>query len=161
MGDEKDALALVAQSVQNLEESCAFLGGQNGCRLIQNQQAAVPDQQLDQFDPLLGAYRQLPDRIIQIKVELELVEDLLHLLFILAPGKEQGNAIQCQQDVFKNRVGGDQHEMLMDHADAYGQRIPRAVEMNRCAVKQDLASIRSVKAGQDVHQGAFAGTVLA
>ena len=49
----------------------------------------------------------------------------------------------------------------MDHADAHRQGISRAVEMNRCAVKQDLASIRSVKAGQDVHQGAFTGTVLA
>jgi hypothetical protein len=58
-------------------------------------------------------------------------------------------------------MGRHQHEMLMDHADAHGQGIPRAVEVNRCAVKQDLAPFRAVKPCQDIHQGTFACAVLA
>ena len=51
--------------------------------------------------------------------------------------------------------------MLVDHADAGRDRIARRVEHDRSTVEQDLAAVRAVQAGEDVHERALAGAVLA
>ena len=51
--------------------------------------------------------------------------------------------------------------MLMDHADAEGDRVVRILDRDRLAVDQDLAAVGVIKAIRDPHDRRFAGTVLA
>ena len=51
--------------------------------------------------------------------------------------------------------------MLVDHADPAFDRIVRRREAHPLALDHDLALVGGVKAVEDVHQGRFAGPVLA
>ena len=51
--------------------------------------------------------------------------------------------------------------MLVDHADAAGDRVGRPGDGDRLAVEQDLARVGREQPVQDVHQRALAGAVLA
>ena len=55
----------------------------------------------------------------------------------------------------------DQHEMLMDHADAVAIASPRRADADRLAVDADLAGVGVVEAVEDRHQRRLAGAVLA
>ena len=115
MRDEENRLALIAQSNQHLEEAGALLRCQHGGRLIEDQQTAIADQQLDQFDPLLGTDRELPDRGVEFEVQVKLVENLLNLLTIFTSRVEVRHLVERQQNVFEDGMRRDQHKMLMDH----------------------------------------------
>ncbi len=51
--------------------------------------------------------------------------------------------------------------MLVDHRQPGEHGISRALEPHRLTVDPDLAFVRVVQPEQDVHQGRFAGAVLA
>ena len=50
--------------------------------------------------------------------------------------------------------------MLVDHADAGGDGVAWARELNRLLVNQDLAGVGLIKPIEDVHQGGLACAVL-
>ena len=66
-----------------------------------------------------------------------------------------------QHDVVGHRHGIHQREMLMDHADAGAQRFARRAGRQFGVAEDDRTLIRPHHAEQDLHQGAFARTVLA
>ena len=51
--------------------------------------------------------------------------------------------------------------MLMHHADPGLQRVGGRLDLHRPAVDANLAAVLSVKAVKNLHQGGFAGAVLA
>ena len=51
-------------------------------------------------------------------------------------------------------------KMLMDHADAVVQGVPRLAERGPSAVDKDFPVIRLIATGEDVHEGRLAGTVF-
>ena len=55
---------------------------------------------------------------------------------------------------------GDEHEVLVHHADAGSHRVARAGEVLDLVVQEDLALVGGVQAVQDVHQRGLAGAVL-
>ena len=67
----------------------------------------------------------------------------------------------AELDVLGDRQDGNEHEVLVDHADPAIDRIRRAGDRDGRAVEQDLALIRGRQPVKDVHEGALAGTVLA
>ena len=58
------------------------------------------------------------------------------------------------------RVGRDA-ELLMHHGDAGGARVARRAETRLLAVEQEAAGEFGMHAGDDLHQRAFPGAVLA
>ena len=54
-----------------------------------------------------------------------------------------------------------ERQVLVDHLDAGGARIPRRREGRAPAVDQDLAAVGLLRAGEDLHQRRFAGAVVA
>jgi hypothetical protein len=64
-----------------------------------------------------------------------------------------------------NRIGdvedGHEHEVLVDHADARGDRLGRVTERPDLLVDDDLALVGPVEAREDVHEGGLARPVLA
>ena len=65
-----------------------------------------------------------------------------------------------QHDVLGDGEDGDEHEVLVDHADAGRHRVAGAVELLHRAVEKDLPLIGLVQAVQDVHERRLARPVL-
>ena len=74
---------------------------------------------------------------------------------------ERLDRLDAEHDVLGDGEDRDQHEVLVDHADAGADRVAGAAELDRLAVDEDLALVRPVEAGEDVHQRGLAGAVLA
>src|SRR5690606_26298792 len=69
--------------------------------------------------------------------------------------------LPAEMDVLRNGECLYQLEMLVDHADAGGDRLDRRSKADLPSVDEDASPVRLVDAGQDVHQRRLAGAVLA
>src|SRR5258708_23298889 len=66
-----------------------------------------------------------------------------------------------EQYVFAHRETRNEIALLMDDADAGGDRIARALEADGRAVKPQLALVRTIDASDNLDQRRFAGAVFA
>ena len=75
--------------------------------------------------------------------------------------RERRPAFGAEQQVLQHRERLDQHEVLVDHADAGRDRVLGALDPAFPAGDADAAAIGLIEAVEDVHQGRFAGAILA
>ncbi|MDF3018566.1 MAG: hypothetical protein K0R44_3791 [Thermomicrobiales bacterium] len=61
MGDQDHGDALVAQATQKLEERRHLARGQHGCRLVEEEHARAPEENLDDLDALALTQGEMPD----------------------------------------------------------------------------------------------------
>src|SRR4029077_13248720 len=114
-------------------------------------------------DALAYAYRQVLDPGIRVDIQLVLLGQVDD-----APSR--GGAVEGPDPVPDglgaegNRLHdvehGDEHEVLVDHADARLDGPDRITEDLLFAVDEDLAGVWLVEARQDVHERRLAGAVL-
>ena len=71
----------------------------------------------------------------------------------LSPGAEREAALGAEQHVLEHRERLDQHEVLVDHADAGGDGVLRAADRRRPAVDQDLAAVGLVDSRRGCSSG--------
>ena len=69
--------------------------------------------------------------------------------------------VSAENGVFGDGEGGDQHEVLVDHADAEGDGVGGGGDADGAVVEEDLAGVHLVEAVEDLHEGGFAGAVFA
>ena len=130
--------------------------------LVQDQDVGAAEQGLEDLDPLLHAHRQLRDRGVEVDLQPVVALERLDLGPGAGDAALQGDAtLGAQQQVLQDGERLDQHEMLVDHADAGLDRILRAANGPLLPVDQDLAAVGLVEAVEDVHQRRLAGAVLA
>jgi hypothetical protein len=67
----------------------------------------------------------------------------------------------AEDGVLGDGEGGDQHEVLVHHADAEGDRVGWRSDAYGRIVEEYLAGVHGVEAVEDLHEGGFAGAVLA
>ncbi len=124
VSDEHNGDAARIQGPQDLEQLIRLLRGQDAGRLIQDQDIAMTEQRLQNLHPLLLTYGQLGDMRIGIDVEAVIARQPLQLRPRLrGAAAQQRTAFGAQHDVFENGERLHQHEILMHHADAGGDRI--------------------------------------
>ena len=114
------------------------------------------------FDPLLLANRQTFDRRIWIDGQFEFVRKFANLfggLFQIE--RRHTPRLRTQHDVFNHSHWFNQHEVLMDHADAERDCIVRRANLAHLAVNQNLAAISGVETVSDAHRCRFSGAVFA
>ena len=162
VGDEDDRGAGVAQLAHDVQQFVGFLRGQHGGRLVKDQHLGVADQCLDDFHALLHANRQVLDQRIGINAEPVAIGDLADAGAGLLEVQDAGRAgvLVAQGDVLGDREDGDEHEVLVHHADAGGHGIAGAVELHWLVVNEDLALGGLVEAEKHVHEGRFTGPVF-
>ena len=162
VGDEDHSQAFRSQLAQQLEELLGFLRGQHSGRLVQDQQLGITEQCLQNFQTLLFTDGQvlhlLPGRDG-------------HIEFFSQFGKMLGRLIQvqtnlaelliAQHNVLNDTQGGNQHKMLVDHADTGSNGLLGVADVQLLAVQPDLTGGGAVQAVQNVHQGGLACTVFA
>src|SRR6185436_18138406 len=67
----------------------------------------------------------------------------------------------AEDDVLSDGHRLNQHEVLVDHADAECNRIVRRLDITHLPVDEDLAAISGVKAVSDTHRRRLSRAVLA
>jgi hypothetical protein len=97
----------------------------------------------------------------RVDVEAVARADLAQLGFHLCAvrGKFEA-AFAAQHDVVEHGHVLDQHEVLVDHADAQRDGVMAGADAAFLAVDQQLAAVGFVIAVQDAHQGGFAGAIF-
>ena len=118
-------------ALQGLEQALDLRRKQNRGRLVEDEQARLAHQALDDLDALALAHREVLDP--RPRVEDEAV--------LLGQGPDPGRAPPVAQhaarlaehQVLDHRHVGDQTEVLVHHGDAAGQRLRRAARPMRPA----------------------------
>jgi hypothetical protein len=124
--DEHDGLALALERAEDLEQAIGLLRREHRGRLVEDQDLGAAMQRLEDLDALLQADRQVADHGVGIDLEAVL---RLELADLLARPRQAGPEAPCaldpQHEVLQHGHVVDQHEMLVDHADAGGDRLAR------------------------------------
>ena len=162
VGDQHDRDTTVTQHAQDLQQPVGLLRRQHGAGFVQDENAGAAKKHLEDLDPLLFAHRQVGHERIGIDGEPVFAHEPRQL----RPGRcqaagQQRAAFGAQDQVLQYGEAVDQHEMLVDHADAVADRVARARHLDRPSVDQDLAGIGPMEPVEDAHQGRLAGAVLA
>ena len=148
---------------QHLEQPRDLGRRQGGGRLVEDDDARAGEQHARELDELLHADRKIAEARARVDVEAEVLRAARRLARHAAPGDdaEAADRLRAEKDVLGDGEIGRDAELLMHHADAGGPRVARRAEMHRSAVDAHLACVAGVHAGDDLHQRAFAGAVLA
>ena len=108
---------MAAQHPQHIEKLQCFLGRQDGCGLIKNQNFCAPVQRLEDFQPLPVPYRQIADRFVQIDMQPgALHQDVKLGAHLRLSTGQQPVRLSPEQDVVQSRKRVHQHEVLVHHA---------------------------------------------
>jgi hypothetical protein len=163
VGDEDDRGAAVLQLSDDAEQVLSLGRGEHCGRFVEDQHGRVPDQRLDDLDPLLDADRQVLHQGIRVDLQPVAPGQLTDVAAGLAPVEQAGRAglLHAEGDVLGHREHRYEHEVLVHHPDAGRDGVLRRGELDLLAVQQDLALVGLQQPVQDVHQGRLAGAVLA
>ena len=159
MRDEDDRGALVAQLLHDRHELVGLLRRQHGGGLVEHEHLRVERQGLDDLDPLLHADGEVLDARVGVDVEPEALGDLEDAA--LGASEPAELLLVAEHDVLGDREDGDEHEVLVHHADAGAHGVAGSCERLRGAVEQDLALVGLVQAVEHVHERGLARAVLA
>ena len=162
VADEHDAVALGRQPTEDLEYLLGLLGCEDRSGLVENEDPCVAVERLEDLHALLPSDRQRADLGLRIDLEPEPPAELDDALVGLGTVEERSaGRLLAEDDVLGDGQDRDQHEVLVDHVDATGDRVGRPGQSDRLAVKQDLARVGRRQPVQDVHESGLAGAVLA
>ena len=163
MRDEDEAAPAGPDPPQHIEQPRDLGRRKGGGRLVQDDDPRAGEQHAREFDELLHA-----DRIIaETRARVDLEAEVLQLRGGLArhplprDEPERADRLRAEKDVLRDGEIGRDAELLMHHADPGGARVARRAEVNRLAVDPHFAGVAGVDAGDDLHQRALAGAVLA
>ena len=164
VGDEDDRRSNLGQATNDPEQLPGLGGREDGGWLIEHQDIALAIERLEDLDPLADADRKILDGRIGIHVESvhrgQLHDPLAGHLAV--EGTEwSGHALRAERHRFDDIEDRHELEVLVDHADPGADRLAGITERAQLAVDQDLAGVRAIEPGQDVHQGGLARAVLA
>ena len=150
---------LAQQAKQNL----GLLRRQRGRRLVEQQDARAQRKRLGDLDELHLRDVELRDRRARVEIELENLEPAARLGMdgVVIDRAQKSAAEAFEQYVFADGEARNEIALLMDDADAGGDRIARTLEADGRAVEPQLALVRPIDAGDDLDQRRFAGAVLA
>ena len=160
--DEDDAAAAGAHAAQHLEQALHLGRRQSRGRLVEDDDARAREQHAGELDQLLQADRQRAHARVRIDIDAEVGEMPARTVHHGAPVDDAAlRRLLAEIDVLGHREVGHDAQLLVDHADAGRQRLARRAEMHGPAVDRHAAVVLAVQAGDDLHQGRLAGTVLA
>ncbi len=160
--NEDERMSLGHHPSQGGEEVVDFLGREHGRGLVEDDEAGPFIEGLHYLDALLLAHRELPDVGFGIYLETVFLRELAY-----APGNTpsigEGPAPRslAEGDVLGDGEGGNEHEVLVDHADAGSDRIRGRMEAEGKSVYDDLALVGLVHSIELAHERALACAVLA
>ena len=162
VGDEQDRLALGLQLPQVGEELLDLLGHEDGRRLVEDQDAGTPEEDLDDLDPLAHADAECADQLVRVDIQpIGLGQRGDALGGVRPVDAPQRRGLAAEDDVLGDRQLVGQHEVLVDHADAGVDGVLRGLERSELAVDLHHALVGRLHPVEDLHQRGLARPVLA
>ena len=160
VGDEDQAHAVGGHGPQRDEQLIHLDRGEDGRRLVQDQESAVPVEGLHDLHPLSLPHRQLPH--VSRRIHREPVPGRQLADPLRNPTGVQQDAVvgQAKGHVLGDGQGGHQHEVLVDHRHPCPDGVGRRRDPARFPVQAHLARVGPVQPVQDLHERALAGSVL-
>src|SRR2546429_3697851 len=162
VGNEDDGRAVLDQCAQGLEQVLHFARGEHCGGLIQNENGGLSIQGFEDLDTLAQPDGKILDQGMWINVEMILYSELAYMLSRRwhvqewsAPGW-----FLAKDNILGYGEGRDEHEMLMDHANAAGHGVSGAGEMHRGATHDNVSLVWPGEAIKDVHQRGLPRTVF-
>ena len=154
-------LPLILQLAKDAEQVIGLRRRQNPRRFIENKDVSPAVERFQDFDALLQPDRQFLDQGVRIDLQRIFLFQPLQLDAGLGnAGIEDLAFLGAEHDILKHGEILDQHEMLVHHADAAGDRRVRILDRHSLAVDDDIAPVGLVEAVEDRHQGRFSGAVF-
>ena len=162
VGDKHDRRPGIGELTHNRHQLIRFLRGEHRGWFIENKDLRLARQRLDDFHALLGSHRQILNEGVGIQIEAETRRDLAHRLAGTLAADDSGRAgrLEAQRDRLGDREDGDEHEVLVHHADARRNRVAGALERHGLTVNEDLPLVRGVHPVQDVHERGLTRAIL-
>ena len=163
VGDEHHTPSGGDQRAHDGEELDDLLGGEHRRGLVEHDHLGVAQQHLHDLDTLLHADRQLLDDCIGIELEGITLGDLPHhrARGVDVERAEPTRRLHAQDHVLGDGEVRNQHEVLVDHADAGRDRIGWRGEHHIATIEADRPAVGSIHPVEDAHQGRLARPVFA
>ena len=164
VADEQHGLAVFLQQLDQDEQVLDLLVGERRGRLVHDHHIGIDRHGARHPDQVLVGDAEVLQPMVGVDMRgAHVVEHLAGLAAHLAPvdGLEAGARGVSQKDVLGHRQFVEQHRLLVNGGDAGAEGGVSGAEMDRHALDGDLALVRLVDAGQDLHQRRLAGAVLA
>ena len=162
MRDEDGRSPFVREALYDLEERFDLLWREHSRWLIQNQQARIAVEQLEDLDALAYANGEFLHALGRVDFQPELLRKLAHALDDgRAVDEEAARWFQAEGHVLGHCERRDELEMLVHHADAQIDRRLWVRDVDRLALEQDFAAIRMLQPVKDAHERRFTGAIFA
>ena len=158
--DDRDFLAL-RHAAQQAEHFVGFAGGQHRGRLIEDHQALVEIQKLEDFELLLFAGGERRHGHVKRHAERHAVEEGVECRNFLLPVDHGRRVGAADHQVFGAGQRRHQREVLVDHADATGARVARIANVDFVAIEHHGAARCLVVAHDAFDERRLASAVLA
>ena len=160
VGNDDHGLAIRLHVAHHGKQLFGFLRGQHGGGFVQDQDICTTEQHLYDFQRLLLAHAHLVHFLVQIQRKLVFFANRTGFVPHAAQVKFFA-FVHAQGNVFHGGKHIHQFEVLVNHANAKGKGIARGTDICRLAIDDDLPAVRVIDTGDHIHQGCFAGAVLA
>ena len=158
VGNDDYRLAVVAHVAQNRKQLIGLLRGQNGGRLIENEDIRTAVKHLDYLDRLLLRNGHVVYLLIRVDIKAVLIADstntLGNRLKVVLLFKAEGDILRCGEYI-------DELKVLMYHADAEVKGILRRTDIDKLIIDIYLALIGTVNAREHIHERGLAAAVFA
>ena len=150
------------QFLQDGEEVLGFLRCQDGSGFVEDQDAYIAVEGLQDLDPLAHPHGEVGHTRPRVHLQaVSLREFFCRPDSLLQVQGEALAGLRAEDDVLGHGERRYQGEVLMDHPDAASDGVFRVPDLDPLAVDEDLTLIRGVEAVEDLHQGGLARAVLA
>jgi hypothetical protein len=159
--DEDHGHALARERAEDLEQLGRLLGGEDGRRLVQDEDVRAAVQDAQDLHPLLLADADVLHPRPRVDVEAERLRQLPHAPLGAVHIEQRALArLGGEHDVLRHRHDRDEHEVLVHHADPEPDRLARRADADRLAAEADLALVGLMEPVEDVHERRLARPVL-
>jgi hypothetical protein len=159
--DEDDARAVGLERLEHAEQVARLLRGEDGGRLVEHEDARVAVQRAQDLHALLHADADVLDARVGVDGQAVAIGELAHARAgSLDVEQQAAPRLVGQHDVLGHGHDRDEHEVLVDHADAEVDGLQRRSDADGPAVDAHLALVGLVQPVEDAHERRLAGAVL-
>ncbi len=138
-----------------------LLNGQNGRRLVEDENLGPAVKRLQNFDALLHADGNVLDLNLGVDLKSVLLRQVRYLpVRLTVVDGEPSSRLDAEDDVLRHREVLDELEVLVNHSDSKLDGLAGTVDDLPVAVHVNLAFIRLVQTEQNAHERRFARSVL-
>ena len=162
MGNENHSTTCRNKSLHDFKKFNDFTWCKHRGGFVEHHNFCVTQQHLHDFNALLNTYRQVFNDCIGVEIKVVFFGNFAHhsARFINVEFPERSSWLYTEHHVFGNSEYGNEHEVLVDHADSCSNGISWRRKHQRGSINNDFTLVGFIHAIQHAHQRGFACAVF-